>query len=204
MQRNDKLNWNLTASAVSEQVFSIMPDTMYTVQLNRMNAAVSVVIQPGQLLRPEAIEIHSLNWVLGKNHISARGRWQDGHLDMKVESDKLDVPVIWSWLRPLGDEDWRHWLSLMHSGTASQVKAEMTLPWTNPLQGWPEAEAWESMQYRLQAKVDDADLALGVSDDALLHSRVLVDVNQKGLHARFLDTELPRNLGHSTGELYIP
>jgi len=204
LQRNDKLNWHLVASAVSEQVFSIMPDTMYTVQLNRMNAEVSVVIQPGQLLRPEAIEIHSLNWVLGKNHISARGRWQDGHLNMKAESDKLDVPVIWSWLRPLGDEDWRHWLSRMHSGYASQVKAEMTLPWANPLQGWPEAEAWEVMQYHLQAQLEDADFVLGASDDALLHSRVQVNVNQEGLHATFLDTELPRNLGHSTGELYIP
>jgi len=204
LQRNDKLNWHLTVSAASEQTLSIMPDTSYAIQLNRMNADVTIAIQPGQLLQAETIEIHHLNWVLGGNQINAQGRWQDGILNMKAESERLDVPLIWSWLRPLGDEDWRHWLSLMRSGTASQVKAEMTLPWINPLQGWPETEARDAMQYHLQAQVDDADVALGISDDALLHSRVQVGVNQEGLHASFLDTELPRKLGHSTGELYIP
>jgi len=204
LQRNDKLSWHLIASVASEQALSIMSKTLYAIQLNRMSADINIAIQPGSLTQPESVEINSLKWVLGENHIQAQGRWQDGVLNIKAESERLDVPLIWSWLRPLGDDDWRHWLSLMHAGTASQVRAEMTLPWADPLHGWITDEARNTMQYHLQAQVGDADLALGVSDDALLHSRVQVVVNQDGMHASFLDTELPRNLGHSSGELYIP
>jgi len=204
IQRHDKLNWQLTVSLVSEQPFTMMPETAYALQMNRLDADMRITIQPGQPLQAESIDIHSLHWGLGENRISAQGRWQDGMLNIKAASERLAMPIIWSWLRPLGDEDWKHWLSRMHAGVANQSKADITLLWPRPLQGWPDDKAWDSIQYHLQAQVEDADFALGISDDTLQHSNVQVDVNQDGMHAKFLDAQLPRKLGHSTGELYIP
>ncbi len=202
--RHNKRNWQLTTAIASEQTLSILPGTAYAIELNRMNAEMDIAIQPGSDLQLQTIDIQTLHWELADNHIDATGRWQDGMLKLNAASDRLDMPLIWSWLRPLGDEEWRHWLSLMHSGLASQTKAEAALRWPNPLQGWPSTEAWDSMVYHLQTQVEDADLVLGISDDALLHSSVQVDLDQKGMHARVLDAELPRNLGHSTAEVMIP
>jgi len=209
VQRHDKLHWHLAVSVTSEQTLIIMPETTYALDMNRMDADMNIAIQPGQslqtkALKAESIEILSLHWGLGENLIAAQGRWQDGLLTLNAASERLAMPIIWSWLRPLGDEDWRHWLSLMHAGVANQAKAAITLNWLNPLQGLPDDKAWDAMQYHLQAQVEDADFALGISDDSLLHSHVQVDVNQDGMHATFLDAELPRKLGHSTGELHIP
>jgi len=204
LRRHDTLNWQLTASISSEQPLTIMPETSYALQLNQMDADINITMQPGQPWQAESIEIHSLHWGLDDNTIVAQGRWQDSMLNMTAASEGMAMPIIWSWLRPLGDADWRHWLSLMHAGVANQGRAEIALAWPNPLQALPDDKAWADMQYHLQAQVEDADFALGISDDALLHSHVQVDVNQDGMHATFLDAELPGKMGHSTGELYIP
>jgi len=204
IQRHDKLNWQLTVSVTSEQPLTIMPETTYALQLNRMDADINIAIQPVLSLQAASIEIHALHWGLGENLITAQGRWQNAILNLNAASERLAMPIIWSWLRSLGDEDWRHWLSLMHAGVANQAKAAITLHWPNPLQGLPDEKAWDSIQYHLQAQVENADFALGISDDSLLHSHVQVEINQDGMHATFLDAELPRKLGHSTGELYIP
>jgi len=204
LKRLDPLHWQLTASIASEQILSFMPETIYGLQLNRMDVDMNVAIRPGDSFQLDTVDIGKLQWRLADNMITAQGSWQNGSLKLKAESDRLAMPIIWSWLRPLGDEDWRHWLALMHAGRASQVKAGLTLPWPDPLQDWPSADAWDNMKYHLQAQVEDADFALGISDDTLLHSNVQVDVNQDGMHATFLDAQLPRDLGHSTGELFIP
>jgi len=204
LERLDPRHWHLTTAVTSEQALSIMPDSMYVLQLNRMDLDMNIAIRPGEALQLDAVEIGQLQWQLDDNQITAHGRWQDGVLKLDATSGWLAMPVIWSWLRPLGDDDWRHWLSLMHAGRASQVTATLALAWPEPLQDWPGADAWNNMQYHLQAQVEDADFALGLSEDTLLHSHVRVDVNQDGMHATFLDAQLPRDLGHSTGELFIP
>ncbi len=204
MKRLDLLHWQFTTSVTSEKTLSIMPETIYALQLNRLTADMTIAIRPGNSLQLDSVDINKLQWHLDDNRITAQGRWQDGVLKLDAKSDRLAMPVIWSWLRPLGDTGWRHWLTLMHAGVASQITAALALAWPDPLQDWPGADAWNKMQYHLQAQVKDADFALGISDDTLLHSHVQVDVNQDGMHATFLDAQLPRDLGHSSGELFIP
>ena len=202
--RDDKQKWQLKTDIASEKTLSILPGTAYAIALNRMHAEMNITIQPGSDFQLHTIDIQKLHWALADNHIDATGRWHDGMLNLSAASDRLDMPLIWSWLRPLGDQEWRHWLSQMHSGLANRTKADVALRWPNPLRGWPSTEAWNAMVYHLQTQVEDADLVLGISDDALLHSSVEVDMDQKGMHARVLDTELPRNLGHATAEVIIP
>jgi len=203
--RQSARNWDIKFSIVSEQAISIMLNTNYAIGLNQLDAKLTIATASNNgMQRLQRADITSLNWTLGDNKITAQGDWQDGILKMRGHSDHLGMPLIWSWLSPLGDADWQHWLSLMHSGSASGTQADLTLPWPDPLQQWPSDDAWGEMQYHLQTQVSDADFALGMSGDALRHSRVEVDVNQDGMHAKFLDTELPRQLGHSAAQLDIP
>jgi len=204
VKRLDPLHWQLTTSITSEHTLSIMPETMYALQLNQLDADMKLAIQPGDALQLDSVAIGKLQWRLADNRITAHGRWQDGVLKLNAASDRLAMPIIWAWLRPLGDAGWRHWLSLMHAGSASQTSAALKLAWPDPLRDWPDPDAWNKMQYHLHAQVEDADFALGMSDDTLRHTHVQVDLNQDGMHATFLDTQLPRDLGHSSGTLFIP
>ncbi len=203
--RQSPHRWAIKFSVISDHPLSIMPGTTRAMQLNHLNSdmVITTALDNGKQML-QRIDVNSLHWELGKNYISARGHWQDGILNMRGDSDHLSMPLIWSWLRPFGDDDWRHWLALMHDGVASNLKADVTLSWPDPLQHWPTADALHAMQYHLQAQMNDADFALGVSDNALRHSKVRVDLNQDGMHADFLDAVLPRQLGHFSGKLYAP
>jgi len=205
LHRPSTHRWNLHVSTQSDEPLVIMPDSNSALRLNRLNAQMSlstVSLQGREQLKQ--IDINKLSWSLGESQITAHGRWQDGVLKLRGESAQLRMAMIWSWLRPFGDDAWRRWLSRMHHGIASQLQAEMALAWPDPLQRWPGADALHAMRYRLQAQLDDADFALGASDDAISHSRVRVDLNQDELRADFLDAALPRQLGRFTGKLSIP
>lgn len=204
LTRSDDLNWHAEFAIDSGQPVTLLPGSIYAVELNRLQGELDLKMRSLQPLQPEQIDIAALHWSLNKDAIEAAGRWRDGVLHLSASSGQLPMPMVWSWLRPLGGADWQHWLSLMHSGRASAISGSLDLDWPEPFNGWPDADALGSMRYRLQAQVADADLALGISEDALQHSRVQVDLNQDGLHADFLDTELPRHLGHSSGTLDIP
>ena len=205
LQRTAQQQWRIKATMASENVITVMPENAQAFSLNRLESEFLVTAKKEALFEPEKIEIQHLNWSLADNAISATGRWQDGALHMQAQSEHLTMPVIWSWLHRLDDdEEWRHWLTLMHAGTASQAKASLSLSWPEPWRSWPETQALSEMQYHVDAEVEDADIALGTSEGFLLHTKAHVKINQDGLNAHIQDAELPRKLGQTTGDLYIP
>ncbi len=205
LQRTAPLQWRIKASIASEDVITVMPESAQAFRLNRLDSELLVTATKEALFEPKTVEIQHLNWSLADSAISATGSWQNGILHMQAQSEHLIMPVIWSWLHWLDDdEEWRHWLSLMHSGVASQATASLSLSWPEPWQAWPETQAWNEMQYHVDAEVFDADIALGTSEDFLLHTKAHVKINQDGLNAHIQDAELPHQLGQTTGDLYIP
>lgn len=205
LQRTARQQWQIKASMASEHVITFMPETAQAFRLNRLESEFAVTVQEEAMFEPQNVEIQHLNWSLADNAISATGGWQDGTLTLQAQSEHLAMPVIWSWLHRLDDdEEWRHWLTLMHAGTARQATAGISLSWPEPWQSWPQAQAWSQMQYHVDAEVEDADIALGISEDFLLHTKAHVKINQEGLNAHIQDAELPRELGQATGDLYIP
>jgi hypothetical protein len=205
LQRISEQQWQIKASMVSEEIVTLMPEDEQAFSLNRLDSEFLVTAKKEALFEPQKVEIQRLNWSLADNSVSATGNWQDGSLHIQAQSDNLAMPVIWSWLHRLDeDEDWGHWLTLMQSGTATQATAELSFSWPEPWQAWPQSQAWSEMLYHVDAEVLDADIALGTSKDFLLHTKAHVIINQDGLNAHIQDAELPRELGRTTGDLYIP
>jgi hypothetical protein len=205
LQRTAQQQWRIKATMASEKIITLMPADVQAFSLNQLDSEFLVTTKKEAVFEPQKVEIQHLNWSLADNAISATGSWQDGTLQLQAQADHLAMPVIWSWLHRLDDDDeWRHWLTLMHSGTASQATARLSLSWPEPWQAWPEAQAWSEMQYHVDAEVLDADIAFGTSEDFLLHTKAHVKINQDGLNAHIQDAELPRALGQTTGDLYMP
>lgn len=204
LKRLNRRIWQLDASMASDSTITLLPETIYSVQLNRAELKLKLKAQKTEAFAIEHIGLEQVLWSLGESSIQANGNWNAGLLSLQASSEQLAIPVVWSWLRPLGDEEWHHWLSLMKSGTGRNAKAKVSLVWDNPLEALPAMENWEAMLFQVSAHVDGADIALGLSDDFLSDATAEVDLNQDGLNAIFSDAQLPRNLGRSTGELYIP
>ncbi|ATX78740.1 AsmA-like C-terminal region [Mariprofundus aestuarium] len=204
LNRLNKQSWQLASSVESEEVLTLLPESIYSVALNRAYLQLKLTAIEGKSLAIEHISLEQLSWSLGESSIQATGSWSAGLLSLQANSDQLSMPVIWSWLRPLGDETWHNWLALMKAGTASQAKAKLSLAWDDPIKALPTLENLEAMLFQVSAHVDDADIALGVSEDFLHNTSAQIDLNHDGLNAVIMDAELPKNMGHATGELYIP
>jgi len=202
--RLDTSHWNLAFNIDSSQPATIIPSSVYRLQLNHLDANLDIALAAGNSRLPEQVEIHSMHWALGENEASAHGRWQQGVLDLHGQAHQLAMPIIWSWLKPLGEQQWHDWLSRMQTGVAKQSKVELSLAWADPMHGWPSPDEIAAAKYQLQTHVEDADIALGISPDKLQHSNIDVRLDQRGLHAEILDTELPRGIGHANGKLVIP
>ena len=207
--RNDQQSWTMEGAITSAQPVSmhlgqrgdIYQFNSLTTKLQIHTNINTVQTDPFTLKK---INIHELAWTLADHHISAKGQWQDGELQLTANSHQLPMPLIWSWLQPLGDEEWQHWLKLMQHGSAKQASAKLSLNWPEPLKEWPNKEAFASMQYQVQAKLENIDIALGASNGYLLNTSASVDIDQDALLAQIEDTTLPKELGHSSGSLRIP
>ncbi len=205
--RKASRSWNIQTLFTSEQATEItFPEKSHGYRFNRLEAAIKINLkqQSPQQINVTDLIIHKLQWSLDDQQITAQGQWDHGLLQLKANSDQLPMPLIWSWLKPLGDDSWKHWLSLMQTGLAKQLHGDIALPWPAPLQAWPSKTNIAAMQYQLQAELENADIALGISSGSLVHTRAHVELNQSGLSARIEDTTLPKQLGHSTGTLRIP
>ncbi len=150
-------------------------------------------------------DMPSLKWRQKGNKGLGNAHWQDGEFTLYADSDHLDMPLLWSWLRPLNDSpDWVAWLNKMNSGVASDIQVSLSIPWLQPLKGLPDDKDWDALHYHVSAQIDDADIHLGSSDSRLLHSKAKVDVNEHGLQANISHVELPYGVGAASGTLQMP
>jgi len=203
LKRRAPRAWNLNISMQSEQVFTLMPGTIYSLPMNAVEIQTAVQTSPKQALTPQHIQINQAVWRLGKDSITAQGTWSEQVLKLQASSEHLPLPLIWSWLRPLGDKPWHQWLARMKHGTASSVQGTLSLPWASPFQAAPSPSEYERLKFSVRNAVTDADIALGTGTEWLTHLQADVSIDQQGLKARIHDAELPHQLGQSSGKLHI-
>jgi hypothetical protein len=196
--------WRLKASVNSEQALAVMPEKPFTLSFNRLAAEFQIKMKETGKLEFEQVDIRSLDWALAKNAVAAKGMWKRGKLQLDIESDRLPMPLIWSWLRPLGEQEFHQWLERMQSGAASNIKAHAALSWPRPWAAWPQGKAWETMQYSVAGQIDDADISLGADNEFVRRVSGRVRLNQDALDAHIATIELPHRLGKATGELHLP
>ncbi|RMH51186.1 MAG: DUF3971 domain-containing protein [Zetaproteobacteria bacterium] len=148
-----------------------------------------------------SLRLERLHWRLGRQEIRAGGEWQAGLATLQARAEHLEMPLVWSWLTPLGGERWRRWLGAMQEGTARDATASITLPWPNPLRRPPQ---WEGMRYRVDARIEESDIALGLGGARLTGTRGTLHLDQSRLWANVEHATLPHRLGRISGTVVIP
>jgi len=204
LTRNSPRNWHLLAAMTSPQSATLMPDSLYALPLNSLSVRATLQTLPDQPLSPQLINIEEATWQLGYELISAHGAWQNQQLTLAATSEHLNLPRIWSRLRPLGESPWHQWLASMQRGSATSITAQLSLPWPDPLHTLPMRHGMQGVKFKVHASVKDADIALGNSEDILDKLDGEVDIDEHGLSARIDDAVLPHHLGATSGKLYIP
>jgi AsmA-like C-terminal region len=206
LRETDSSRWlcNIAAHSDAGATIVLEPNAMeLNFQQLKMQA---VLVTDNQESAPgiHEIRIDPLEWTQGQNSARLTAVWNAGVLEVKSSSGHLDMPTLWSWLRPLGDTGWRRWLASMHSGTATHVEAKMAMPWADPGKGLPTDAERQHLQYRVDADVTGADIALGLSGDALTNTNAKVELDATGLKADISAADLPRGIGSVQGTLLIP
>jgi len=204
LQRTDRQSWKLKLAMQAKQAITLFPETMHSYSLNSAKTEMQIKIRDSERVTLEHIDISKASWSLGESNITASGKWHAGLLSAMASSEHLAMPLVWSWLRPLGDENWQQWLSQMQTGSARQVTGRLSLVWEDPLRAAPSIQAWHAMQYQATATIDKADIALGLSKDSLLQATARVELDQYGLSAEISESTLPRKIGKASGSLHIP
>ncbi|MBL1352828.1 MAG: AsmA-like C-terminal domain-containing protein [Zetaproteobacteria bacterium] len=148
-------------------------------------------------------DMQDVRWSKTKNNASANVSWEEGILTLKAQSSHLDMPLLWSWLKPLDDDMvWHQWLDDMQAGVGKGVNVRLTFPWRN-FPDIPEASVWKDLHYRVQADVYAADISLG-KKGSLRDTQGHVDLNERGLQAMIHQARLPQGIGQVQGTLWIP
>ncbi len=194
------LDFALTSNEASPILFSIL-DTQWRFDSLKGKS----VLESGsgeelfkQLLF-EPLELRS-----GESLIRAKAEWKAGQFILSATSPHVDMPLIWNGLRPLDDNRaWHAWLASMQGGVASDARAELSFSWAAPWKAQPSGSEWDSLQYHVTAHVEDADISLGLDQDAVVHTEADVELDQTGLKAIIVSTELPHAIGMAKGGLNI-
>ncbi len=162
---------------------------------------ISVWKRQEQTLQLQSLRLKQATWRLGQQEIQSEGEWEAGLATLHTRAERLAMPQVWQWLRPLGGTRWRQWLESMHDGEAQSASATLTIPWPEPLHGAPK---WTGMRYKVQAEIRDSDIALGLNGERLTATRGTLHLDERRLWAKVEETTLPHNLGTIHGTVTIP
>ncbi len=194
------LDFALTSSEASPVLFSIL-DTQWT--FDSLKGKSVLKSGAGEELF-EQLLFESLELRSGESLLRAKAEWKAGEFMLSATSPHVDMPLIWNGLRPLDDSRaWHAWLASMQGGVASDARAELAFAWAAPWKAQPSGSEWDSLQYQVTAHVEDADISLGLDQGAVVHTEADVELDQTGLKAIVVSTELPHAIGMAKGGLSI-
>ena len=204
LKQKDSTRWSLDFAMASNEkspvVFSLL-DTQWAFDSLKGKSVLKSGV--GEELFEQAL-FEPLELRSGKSLIHAKAEWKAGKFILSATSPHVDMPLIWNGLKPLDDDKaWHEWLASMHGGVASDARAELAFAWAAPWATLPTSSEWDSLQYHVTAHVDDADISLGINQDAVIHTEADVELDQAGLKAIVVSTELPHAIGEAKGGLSI-
>ena len=150
-----------------------------------------------------AFDAADIRWKDGQNYGEFKASWQKGILHIDALDASTATPLLWSWLRPIGDGLFHQWLASMKHGRISHVRANVDLPWQAPLLDAPTLQNVLDMKYHVTARAHDADIALGLEGDYLYHVAADVLVDELHLQANISHAVLNDGLGVVAGDYQI-
>ncbi|MFC1542518.1 AsmA-like C-terminal domain-containing protein [Pseudomonadota bacterium] len=203
LKQKSSTRWHLGYAVVSNEEAPVVVSLFDTEWAFDLLKGELVLAEGGEELLDQ-IKFESLEYQLEENLIHAKGAWREGKLSFSAVSPHVEMPLIWKGLKPLDDDKaWHEWLESMHGGVASDARAELALAWAAPWKALPSSSEWGSLQYQVSAHVEGADISLGIGQDAVIHTEADVELDQVGLKAIVVSTELPHAIGMAKGGLSI-
>lgn len=183
-----------------------MPEADFTLPLTAIDMDVGMELERHESgdISLGQLAIRSFQWDYGDNSITGKGAWENGKLHLSASTTHVDMPLLWSWLRPLDDGDWDMWLAKMKQGTITRADASVVLVWPEPLRRRPSTAALQTMKYHVKGVVEGADVALGLDSGSIIRTRADVELDEAGLRADISHTEFPDMAAVASGTLLIP
>ena len=149
-----------------------------------------------------SLEWERLNWRSGINTLQMDGAWKNKILHMNFRSETIQLPVLVSWLKPLGNMAWQQWLAGIHSGKIGQLEGDVTVAQARPWQISTPGQ-WQQSHFHIHTRIHDAGIPLAKPNEQLRHLGATADINEKGIRMQVSHATLPHHVGKIHGRLII-
>jgi len=154
------------------------------------------------LLNVTSMEWEMFNWRAGINTLHMDGLWKNKTLHMNLRSETIQLPVLASWLKPLGDAAWQQWLAGIHTGEIRQFDGQIDIAQSRPWQA-PSAKQWKQSHFQMHAKIHDGTIPLAKPEEQFRHLEAVADMDEKGIRLQASHVALPHNAGNIHGRMII-
>jgi len=198
--RNTDQLWSWKLLTLAKQGSVHIEQAHFKLPYQVLEAKGDVTLRLGDQLTLQHFNVDELHWKDNDNFGNFNMQWDNHVLQIEVIDGSTSMPLLWSWLWMLGDDEWHNWLNSMHAGRVHDVRATLDLDWDNPLAATPTIKNLIDMKYHVLAKGSDVDIALGVDGKFLYHMNGDVLVDENHLEADVHHTVLQDNIaiGHGT------
>ncbi|MDX8382374.1 MAG: AsmA-like C-terminal domain-containing protein [Ghiorsea sp.] len=193
--------WKLLSSAKQGSVN--IEEAHFKLPFKTLEANGDVSLSSDDEVSLQLLNVDELHWNDGENFGDFKMQWDNHVLHIEALDGSTSMPLLWSWLWMLGDEQWHGWLNSMHAGRVYGVRATLDLDWQNPLAATPTIQNLIDMKYHVLAKGSDVDIALGADGKFLYHMNGDVLVDEKHLEADVQNTILQNNIATGSGTYRI-
>jgi len=149
-----------------------------------------------------ALEWEMFDWRSGANNLHMTGTWKDKTLHVNMRSESMQLPLLASWLKPLGDTAWQQWLGGIHSGEILQFDGAIDVAQPKPWQV-PSGENWKQGHFHMHMRIHDGVIPLAKPGEQLLHLDAVADINEKGVSLQASHVTLPHHAGSIHGRMMI-
>jgi len=202
LTRTKAEHWNFEASISGRQKASLVDGQGDVLLPVKSMHVLADVFWPEAEDGPKLAHFRELSWKSGRSHLQLGGQWENGRFQLKLKDGVLSMPIMWPWLKGLGDEEWHAWLADMHTGIASNMQGDfrVDLPALWPL---PEVSILKEASFSLQATVAEAQISLIPGKSLLTNVHGSVQLNQKGIRAQVSEATLPGKSGEIKGDFLI-
>ncbi|MDX8387640.1 MAG: AsmA-like C-terminal domain-containing protein [Ghiorsea sp.] len=198
-----KRNWNWSMQALANAGALSIPQVHVNVPVSGFDAQGSLMLEKGTYFFLKQLDVNAFHW---KNHAGFAdftAQWKNDTLNVQALDGSTTMPLLWSWLWMLGEDEWHTWLNSMQHGHIDTVQATLSLPWQDPLHQVPTSENLRQLKYHVQTHVSDADIALGLEGDFLYHIAADVEIDQDHLTAQIDSAVLNDDVGTVFGDYTI-
>lgn len=202
LSRTNADNWNFEASISGRQKASLIDEQGDVLLPVKSMHVLADVFWPESEDGPQSAHFRNLSWKSGRSHLQLNGQWEDGKIQLQLKDGVLSMPIMWPWLKGLGDEEWHAWLADMHTGIASNMQGDFNVG-LSALWPLPEVSILNKASFSLQATVDEAQISLIPGESRLTNVHGSVQLNQDGIRAQVSKATLPRNSGEINGDFLI-